>query len=94
VKFLETLRDRVVHRSQIGKRKLDRSGVRRKLDDANRTLGERFKALAQAGRVEIPAELGQYVEAVKGLEEELAAVDRRLKELEEEHLKDQQPSTT
>jgi hypothetical protein len=92
--LLETLRDRVVHRSLIGKRKLDRSGVRRRLDEANRALGERFRALAQAGRVAVPEELAGDVEAVRGLEEELAAVDRRLRELEDEHPKEQQPSTT
>jgi len=93
VKILETLRDRVVHRSQIGKRKLDRSRVRRRLDEANRTLGERFRALAQAGRVEIPAELARYVEAVKGLEDEIQSLDRLLEELENEHLKEQRSTT-
>jgi len=93
--FLETLRDRVVHRSQIGKRKLDRSGLRRRLDEANRILGERFRALVQTGRLEVPAELARYLEAVRGLEDELAAADRRLRELEEEeHRKEHQPSTT
>ena len=86
MKFLETLRDRVVHRSQIGKRKLDRSGVRRKLDEANRTLGERFRALCQTGRLEVPAELARYVDAVKGLEEQLREVDRKLEALKNEPL--------
>jgi ubiquinone biosynthesis protein UbiJ len=92
--FLETLRDRVVHRSQIGKRKLDRTGVRRRLDEANRILGERFRALVRTGRVEVPADLAGFVDAVRALEDQLAAVDRRLKELQEEHLKEHQPSTT
>jgi hypothetical protein len=93
-RLLETLRDRVVHRSQVGKGRLDRTGVRRRLDEANRVLGERFRALVQAGRTEVPADLATYVEAARALEDELAAVDRRLRELEEEHLKDRQPSTT
>jgi len=91
--FLESMRDRVVHRSQIGKRKLDRSAVRRQLDEANRQLGERFRALLRTGRVEVPAELARFVEAVKGLEEQLQEIDRKLAQLKgEQHL--QHGSTT
>ena len=92
--LLEKLRDRVVHRSQIGKRKLDRSAVRRRLDESRRILGERFLALARAGRVEVPAELSRYADAVRGLEDELQAIDRRLEELRNEHPGHHQPSTT
>ncbi len=93
-KFLESMRDRVVHRSQIGKRKLDRSAVRRQLDEANRQLGERFRALLRTGRLEVPAELARFVDAVKGLEEQLQELDRKLAELKgEQHLR-QHGSTT
>ncbi|MFT3916863.1 MAG: hypothetical protein QM704_23105 [Anaeromyxobacteraceae bacterium] len=91
--FLETLRDRVVHRSQVGKRKLDRTKVRRKLDEANRVLGERFRALCQAGRIEVPQELGRYFDAVKSLEEQLQEIDRKLEALKNEHLKPQGSTT-
>ena len=91
--FLESMRDRVVHRSQIGKRKLDRSAVRRQLDEANRQLGERFRALLRTGRLEVPAELARYVDAVKGLEEKLQDIDRQLAELKGEHLKAQGSTT-
>ena len=92
--LLEKLRDRVVHRSQIGKRKLDRSAVGRRLDEARRILGERYLALVRAGRVEVPADLTRYADAVRGLEDELQAIDRRLEQLRSEHPGHHQPSTT
>jgi hypothetical protein len=91
--FLESLRDRVVHRSLVGKRKLDRTKVRRKLDEANRVMGERFRALCQTGRLEVPAELARYVEAAKGLEEQLREIDRKLEALRNEHLREQGSTT-
>jgi aryl-alcohol dehydrogenase-like predicted oxidoreductase len=83
-KLLETLRDRVVLRSQIGKRKLDRSVVRRELDDVLRRLGERYRALVKARRVEVPGELTLIDEAVARLEERLAEQDREIAALEAE----------
>ncbi len=83
-KWLEALRDRVVHRSQIGKRKLDRTAARRELDHASRELGERFRALVRMGRVEVPGELSVFMDAVKLLEERIAALDREIAELEGE----------
>ncbi len=84
-KLLEALRDRIVHRSQIGKRKLDRTATRRELDEALRRLGERFNALAVAGRAQVPAELAQVLQAVKGLEERLAEQEADIAALEREH---------
>jgi ubiquinone biosynthesis protein UbiJ len=84
LKWLETLRDRVVHRSQIGKRKLDRNAARRELDHAARELGERYRALVRTGKAQVPGELMVFVEAVKLLEEKLAAVDEEIARLERE----------
>jgi hypothetical protein len=83
-KFLESLRDRVVHRSQIGKRKLDRTGTRRELDLALRELGERYRGLVRTGRIDVHAELAAVMEAVRRLEERLAAQEREIADLESE----------
>jgi len=88
-KLLEVIRDRVVHRSQVGKRKLDRSAARRRLDLALRDLGERYHALAQAGTVSIPSELAALVDEVRQHEERLAQHDAEIAELRKDH-----PSTT
>jgi hypothetical protein len=88
-KLLEAVRDRVVHRSQIGKRKLDRTATRRRLDLALRDLGERYQALSAAGRVAVPAELAGLLAEVRGLQARLASEDRDLAEL-----KGDTPSTT
>lgn len=88
-KLLEAIRDRVVHRSQIGKRKLDRTATRRRLDHALRDLGERYHALAAAGTAAVPEELTALVEEVRRLEERLRRDDEELAQLDQEH-----PSTT
>jgi hypothetical protein len=88
-KLLEVIRDRVVHRSQVGKRKLDRSAARRRLDLALRDLGERYHALAAAGTVAVPAELAGLVEEVRRREQRLASHDLELAKLKGDH-----PSTT
>jgi hypothetical protein len=87
--LLQTLRDALVRRSLIGKRKLDRTQTRRALDGALLELGERYRALVRAGRVEVPAELAGIVETVKGLEERLDAQGKDI-----EALRTEQPSTT
>ncbi len=84
MKLIEAVRDRVVLRSQIMKRKLDRSATRRDLDGALRNLGERYRALVKAGRVEIPGELERAMEQVASMEQRLAEQDRRIAELERE----------
>jgi hypothetical protein len=88
-KLLETLRDRLVQRSLIGKRKLDRTATRRELDGALRVLGERYRVLVRAGRIEVPPELAGLVQQVKGLEERLDAQEKDIEALQRE-----QPSTT
>jgi hypothetical protein len=84
-KLLEALRDRVVHRSQIGKRKLDRTATRRRLDLALRDLGERWHALAASGRAAVPAELADLVVEVDRLEERLREQDQDLAQLMKDH---------
>lgn len=89
MKLLETLRDRLVQRSLIGKRKLDRTAARRQLDGALRDLGERYRALVRAGRMEVPGELAGLVQRVRNLEERIEEKEREISALE-----DEQPSTT
>jgi hypothetical protein len=88
-KLLETLRDRLVQRSLIGKRKLDRTATRRELDAVLRDLGERYRALVRAGRAEVPGELASLVHRVKDLESRMDAQEKDI-----EALKREQPSTT
>lgn len=84
MKLIESLRDRVVHRSQIGKRKLDRTGTRRELDLALRELGERYRGLVKMGRTEVHADLAAVMEAVRRLEERLSEQEKEIAELESE----------
>jgi len=83
--LLESLRDRVVHRSQIGKRKLDRAATQRDLDKALRDLGERYRALVRSGRVDVPDDLSREMEEVRRLEEKVEAEDGEIAALEGEH---------
>ena len=89
MKLLEAIRDRLVQRSLIGKRKLDRTTTRRELDGALRNLGERYRALVRTGRIEVPGELAPLVQQVKDLEQRLETQEREIEQLEHE-----QPSTT
>ncbi len=88
-KIIEAIRDRLVHRSLIGKRKLDRTSTRRELDAALRDLGERYRALVRTGRMEVPGELSGLVQLVRSLEERLEAQEKDIAALESE-----QPSMT
>ncbi len=83
-KVLERVRDRLVHRSLIGKRKLDRTATRRSLDDALRELGQRYRSLVRAGKIETPPEIAGAMEKVKDLEERLETQDREIEALERE----------
>ena len=92
-KILESLRDRVVHRSQIGKLKLDRAATRRALDKALRDLGEHYNALVKRGLAEARAELAREMEEVERIEKRLAETDKEIEELESEHLGKKQGGT-
>ncbi len=89
MRVIEGIRDWLVQRSLIGKRKLDRTATRRELDGVLRDLGQRYRALVRAGRIEVPAELAVLVQRVRGLEERLESQAREIAALESE-----QPSTT
>ena len=89
MKLLELIRDRLVQRSLIGKRKLDRTATRRELDAVLRDVGERWRALVRAGRMEVPTELAPLVQRAKELEARLEAQERDL-----EALQNEEPSTT
>ncbi len=84
-KLLEILRDRVIHRSQIGRRKLDRVATRRCLDEALRELGRRYRLALDAGGVQVPEGLLPAVEEVKVLEKQLAEQEKDIADLEKEH---------
>jgi len=70
-KWLETLRDRIVARSQLGKRKLDAAVTRREVDRKLVNLGEQFLKLIRAGRLEVPSELTSLVREARELEDRL-----------------------
>jgi hypothetical protein len=84
-KLLEMLRDRVIHRSQIGRRRLDRVATRRRLDEALLELGRRYRLQVEAGQVAVPEVLAPAVDAVRGLEQRLAEQEQDLAALEKEH---------
>ncbi len=84
-KLLEILRDRVIHRSQIGRRKLDRVATRRRLDEALRELGRRYRQLVEGGTMQVPEQLGPALEQVKELELLLVKQEKDIAELETEH---------
>ena len=84
-KLLEMLRDRVIHRSQIGRRRLDRVATRRRLDEALLELGRRYRLQVEAGQVAVPEALAPAVDAVRGLELRLAEQEQDLAALEKEH---------
>jgi hypothetical protein len=65
------LRDQVVHRSQLGKSKLDAVFARRELDRTWLELGERLSELARRGELEVPSELRGLLTRVRELEERL-----------------------
>ena len=87
--IIEAIRDRLVQRSLIGKRKLDRTATRRQLDALLLELGERYRALVRTGRMEVPAELSPLLQQLRDLEVKLEAQEKEIEALENE-----QPSTT
>jgi predicted ABC-class ATPase len=88
-KILLDLRDRVIHGSQLGKRKLDLAFARRELDRKLLELGERYRNLAREGRVAVPDELEGLVAKVRVLEERMAREEQEVTRLQRE-----QPSET
>jgi hypothetical protein len=70
-KFLETLRDGVVRRSQVWKSKLDATLTRRQLDAKLVALGEKFLLLAREGRAAVSPELREAFTEARDLEDRL-----------------------
>jgi hypothetical protein len=83
-KLLEGLRDRVIHRSQLGKRRLDAAFTRRELDQKWVELGERYSELARQGRVSVPEDLGSLIDEIRCLEQRLAEQKQDVANLERE----------
>ena len=80
--WLEALRDRVIVRSQVGKRKLDAAFTRRALDRKLADLGEQLLGLAREGRLAVPGDVAglftearQLKEALEAQHEEIAALE-------------------
>jgi hypothetical protein len=82
--WLEALRDRVVVRSQVGKRKLDAAFVRRALDRKLHDVGAAFLALAREGRAAVPQELAVLVAEARELEGRLESHHDEIVALEAE----------
>ncbi len=82
--WLEALRDRVVIRSQVGKRKLDAVFTRRELDRKLADLGERLLALVRDGRMVVPPEMAGLVAEAQELEGRLEAQHEEIAALKSE----------
>jgi hypothetical protein len=83
--LFEKLRDLVIHRSQIGKKRLDRVVTRRSLDQALRELGRRYRLAVEVGGATVPEELVPALEEATKLERRLAEEEQDLADLEKEH---------
>jgi len=82
--WLESFRDRVVHRSQVGKRRIEATFTRRDLDRKHQELGERFLALVQQGVAAVPQELAALVREVREMEDRLVDQMQDIAALESE----------
>jgi len=71
--WLEELRDRIIVRSQVAKRKLDAALGRRELDRRLYAVGAAFMALVKEGRVVVPTEMASVVRDARELEEQIEA---------------------
>ncbi len=88
VKLLEKFRDRVIYRSQLGKRRLDAAFTRRELDQKWLELGERYSELARKGRVAVPADLAKLIDEIRRLEQRLAEQQQDVADLKQETAKE------
>lgn len=84
--WLEALRDRVVVRSQIGKRKLDAVRTRRELDQKLFELGERVLTLVHEGKLLLPSDMSELVDEATELEKVLDAQQQEIASLEHERV--------
>ena len=84
--WLEALRDRVVIRSQVSKRKLDVVFTRRQLDHKLAEVGERLLNLVRQGRLVVPKDrdVADLMSEARELEERLEAQNAEIAALESE----------
>jgi hypothetical protein len=82
--WLESFRDRVVQRSQVGKKRLEVSFARRDLDRKFQEVGERFVSLARQGTATVPQDLAALVQEVRELEDRLRTEVQEIAALESE----------
>ena len=84
--WLEVLRDRVIVRSLVSKRKLDVVFTRRQLDRKLADVGERLLGLVRQGRLAVPrdADVAGLMSEARELEERLEAQHAEIAALESE----------
>jgi hypothetical protein len=82
--WLQALRDRVIVRSQVSKRKLDAAFARRDLDRKLGEVGRELVRLVREGRVSIPREMAGLLAEARELEEKLEAQRDEIAALESE----------
>jgi len=82
--WLERLRDRIVVRSQVGKRKLDAVFTRRELDRKLVEVGQLALSLIREGRVKMPQEIVEAVAEARLLEDRLATQRAEIAAMESE----------
>lgn len=84
--WLEALRDLVIVRSQVSKRKLDVVFTRRQLDRKLADVGERLLGLVRQGRLVLPrdADVAGLMTEARELEERLEAQHAEIAALESE----------
>jgi len=82
--WLEALRDRVIVRSQVGKRKLDAAFTRRDLDRKLRDLGESLLRAFSEGRLDVPKDSAALMSEARELEGRLRSQREEIAALESE----------
>jgi hypothetical protein len=87
-KLLDVFRDRVVQRSQLGKRRLDAAFTRRQLDDKWTELGERYSEHVRRDLASVPGELAGIIEEIRSLEQKLEKEREDVASLEHEAAKE------
>jgi Tfp pilus assembly protein PilN len=82
--LLERIRDRLIHRSQVSKEKLDAAFLRRELDGKLRDLGEGYRDQVRSGAQPVPDALSAVMAEVVELEEKLESKQQQIARLEKE----------
>jgi hypothetical protein len=82
--WLEALRDRVVVRSQVSKRKLDAAFLRRALDRKLGEVGREFLRAVREGQLTAPREMASLLAEARELDEKLEAQRQEIAALEQE----------